>query len=77
MENKNCIDCLNDDKEVLKTNTIPLRKCNGYTVKLCGNIYSNFPFQLMQKIPHVIFENDVFHHNDCLNNNTRYFDFFW
>ena len=74
-ENTHCIDCLDDD-EILKTSTILIRKCSSYTVKLCCNIYLNFPFQLMQEIPHVTFENGVFHDNDCLDNNYMIFSAF-
>ena len=54
-----------------------MRKCNGYTPNIFGDIYSSFPFQLMNEISYakllLTLENGVFHHIDCLENDYMIF----
>ena len=55
--------------DISKANSI----CSGYVVPSISGIYSIFPFQLLKDIPQVIFENGVFHHQDCSTNGYQLF----
>ena len=41
-------------------------KCAGFIPDLSGDIYQNFPFQLLLEIPGVVFETNVLHNEDWL-----------
>ena len=43
-------------------------KCAGFIPHLSGDIYHNFPCQLLPEILGMVFENNGLHHNDCLKN---------
>ena len=47
--------------------------CSGYVVPSIRGIYSIFPFQQLKDIPQVIFENGMFHHQDCSTNGYQLF----
>ena len=45
----------------------PMNKCKGYIPALAGNIYKNFPFQLLgsDQLENIVFENGSFHVKSC------------
>ena len=40
--------------------------CKGYSPVLIGDVYNNFPYQLICEIPSAVFENRVLHSTDCM-----------
>ena len=48
--------------------TDPMVTCKGFTVSLSGNLYENFPFQLMKEESDFVFESGRFHDEQCFMN---------
>ncbi|XP_066914918.1 uncharacterized protein [Clytia hemisphaerica] len=47
-----------------------IKKCFGYVPALAGEIYSNFPFQLLSTtLNDIVFENGAFHAKECVGKN--------
>ena len=43
--------------------------CKGFQPPVMENVYELFPFQLLPSIEIAVFENNYFHHKDCMNKN--------
>ena len=48
--------------------------CKGFTVPLSGNLYENFPFQLMKVESDFVFESGRFHDKQCFMNGYDLFN---
>ena len=48
--------------------------CKGFTVSLSGNLYENFPFQLMKEGSDFVFESSRFHDKQCFMNGYNLFN---
>ncbi len=44
-------------------------KCPGFTPKLNGNVFTDFPFQTLNDSPDIVFENKALHSRECMANN--------
>ena len=60
-----------DDGDITDYVYISNSKCSGYCAKSWW--WCIFRVQMMPDIPHVIFENGIFHHKDYLDNDNMMF----
>ena len=54
--------------------TDPMVTCKGFTVSLSGNLYENFPFQLMKEESDFVSESGRFHDKQCFMNGYNLFN---
>eukprot|EP00111_Clytia_hemisphaerica_P014543 TCONS_00042817-protein len=65
----NIPDAININAVSVSTNA-SIKKCFGYVPALAGEIYSNFPFQLLSTtLNDIVFENGAFHAKECVGKN--------